>query len=122
MRGKNPASHNNKPKLNVINREVGLTPEQWEAVEKAGDGKISAGARFLINRGISATSDCQDIFSKLPLVGKVKLALELLLENDERGRELGEALLFDLQDLEIESLYSEAQLEGVFSERESFIA
>jgi hypothetical protein len=47
-KGSNPNSHNNKPKLGVKHREVGLTPEHWEVVKQVGEGNYSRGMRSLM--------------------------------------------------------------------------
>ena len=74
--------------------------------------------RSLLSTAISLNCDDQrELFSKLPILGQVKLALELLLEDDPKGKELGEAALLDLQDLEIENLYSEAEIEGLIKSK-----
>lgn len=49
-RGKNPNSHNNKPKMpDKIIRDIGLTEGEWEQVDKLGKGKgYSQGIRNLL--------------------------------------------------------------------------
>jgi hypothetical protein len=115
-RGRNPNSHHNKKKINgvgVVNKEVGLPPDQWELVGRIGEGNYSKGVREAVKRYVSLNAETpRELFAKLPLPGKAKLALELLLEGDERGRELGEAVLLELGDLENENLYTEALIEG----------
>lgn len=112
-RGSNSRSHHNKPKLGAENKEIGLLPEQWELAKKIGEGNYSKGVRSLIAASVSLnTKTPNELFAKLPLLGRVKLALELLLEGDDKGRELGESVLLELEDLEIENLYAEAFVEG----------
>lgn len=49
-RGKNPNSHNNKPRIiDGVIRDIKLTPEQWSQVEALGNGKgYSQGIRNLL--------------------------------------------------------------------------
>jgi hypothetical protein len=47
-RGSNPRSHRNKPKLGAVKGIVNLRPDQWDFVEKVGDGNKSEGIRRLI--------------------------------------------------------------------------
>lgn len=51
-RGKNLNSHHNKPKMpDRVTKDINLTAEQWEQVEKLGNGKgYSQGIRELLNR------------------------------------------------------------------------
>lgn len=49
-RGKNPNSHHNKPKMpDKIIKDIGLTEDEWEQVERLGNGKgYSQGIRNLL--------------------------------------------------------------------------
>ncbi|MFM6158101.1 MAG: hypothetical protein ACKPE3_34760, partial [Sphaerospermopsis kisseleviana] len=51
-RGKNPKSHNNKPKIiDGVTRDIKLTPEQWSQVEILGQGQgYSQGIRNLLQK------------------------------------------------------------------------
>ncbi|MFM6137494.1 MAG: hypothetical protein ACKPCP_25680 [Sphaerospermopsis kisseleviana] len=51
-RGKNPKSHNNKPKIiDGVTRDIKLTPEQWSQVEVLGKGQgYSQGIRNLLQK------------------------------------------------------------------------
>ncbi|MFM6003788.1 MAG: hypothetical protein ACKPA7_09845 [Sphaerospermopsis kisseleviana] len=50
-RGKNPKSHNNKPKIDGVTKDIKLTPEQWSQVEVLGKGQgYSQGIRNLLQK------------------------------------------------------------------------
>ncbi|MFM6151392.1 MAG: hypothetical protein ACKPE3_00070 [Sphaerospermopsis kisseleviana] len=51
-RGKNPKSHNNKPKIiDGVTKDIRLTPEQWSQVEILGQGQgYSQGIRNLLQK------------------------------------------------------------------------
>jgi hypothetical protein len=53
------------------------------------------------------------LFVMLPVFGKAKLAIELLLSGDPKAKKYAEAVLLDMEDLEIEHLYEEAITEGI---------
>lgn len=115
-RGSNPNSHGNHRKLNpAIRKEVWLTPEEWETVKNFGNkDNYSTGVAHIIRIALSASVEDLDIlFAKLPHLGKAKLAIQLLLEGHDRAAEYAEAVLIDLEDLEIEHLYEEAYTDGV---------
>lgn len=115
-RGSNPSSHRNKPKLGVQAKEINLTPAQWEVAKQIGGGgdrDYSKGVRQLVDFAISlGATDADKLFSRLPAIGQAKLAIQLLLEGHPKAQELAEAVLIDLEDLEIENLYQEAIVEG----------
>lgn len=49
-RGKNPKSHNNKPRIGGKCRQVKLSEEEWETLKTLGEGKgYSQGIRNLLN-------------------------------------------------------------------------
>jgi hypothetical protein len=111
-KGNNPNSHCNKPEIGEGKR-IFLTSEQWKIAHKVGGNNYSKGVRRLVQAGISSnTEDAEALFAGLPIIGKAKLALRLLLEQHPKGQELAEAVLFDLEDLEIENLYQEAVIDG----------
>jgi hypothetical protein len=48
-RGKNPNSHNNKPKIDGTSRQIKLSEEEWEILKTLGEGKgYSQGIRNLL--------------------------------------------------------------------------
>jgi len=50
-RGKNPNSHNNRAIPGLMSKDISLTEEQWQTVEKIGSGKgYSQGVRNLLAR------------------------------------------------------------------------
>ncbi len=49
-RGKNPNSHNNKPKIDGTSRQIKLSEEEWKILKNLGEGKgYSQGIRNLLN-------------------------------------------------------------------------
>jgi hypothetical protein len=105
--GYNPASHNNKPKLSVVACEITLTTEQWAIASQLGEGNKSLGMRRAIDLVVSlGATDSDKLFSRLPAIGKAKLAIQLLLDCEDSDRKnaiaLAESVLIDLEDLEIE--------------------
>lgn len=113
-RGSNPNSHKNKPFLGVEPKEITLTPQQWEIAKTLGEGSYSKGVRSLIDFAISLGATNSDkLFAKLPAIGKAKLAIQLLLEDHPKAQEIAEAVLLDLEDLEIEHLYEDVIVDGV---------
>lgn len=118
-RGTNPNSHGNNIKIEsekAIAKEITLYQHHWEIAKKLGGGgdrDYSKGVRVLADIAISAGAENVDkLFSKLPVLSKVKIALQMLLEGHENSTEYAEAVLVDLEDLEIENAYQEAILEG----------
>lgn len=102
-----------KGKPSLLNKEVSLLSQEWELVKKVGKGNYSQGLHSLLSVAFSLQSENNlELFVQLPLVGRVKLALELLLEDKKEGRELAEAVLLELEDLEFENLHKEAEAEG----------
>ncbi len=61
------------------------------------------------------------LFATLPHLSKAKLALQLLLDGHPQSREYGEAVLLDLEDLEIEALYDESAYEDTESAKDCWI-
>jgi hypothetical protein len=50
-RGKNPNSHNNRAIPGLLSKDINLTEEQWQTVEKMGSGKgYSQGVRNLLGQ------------------------------------------------------------------------
>jgi len=116
-RGSNPNSHGNHRIGSELTDEkkIRLMPKQWEVAQKLGNGNYSKGLRSLVDAAeIAAGAEDADIlFTKLPYLGKAKLAIQLLLQGHSKASEYAEAVLLDLEDLEIENLYEEAFIKGV---------
>ena len=81
-----------------------MLPETWEAA---------------IALGKSSSDGIDKLFAMLPVFSKAKLAIELLISDHPNAKEYAEAVLIDLEDLEIEALYKEAELEGTLPEPKS---
>lgn len=103
LRGTNPRSHRNKIK-NKVRSSVTLRPETWEAA---------------IALGKSSSDGIDKLFTMLPVFNKAKLAIELLLSGHPNAKEYAEAILIELEDLEIEALYKECEIEGTLPEQKS---
>lgn len=86
LRGTNSRSHGNKTQSKVRS-SVTLRPETWEAA---------------IALGKSSSDGIDKLFAMLPVFGKAKLAIKLLLSDHLNAKEYAEAVLIELEDLEIE--------------------
>lgn len=95
-RGSNPKSHNNKPRLGLDYKEIGLKSEDWYLAKQIGGGNASKGVR--------------ELFARLPIFYQIKLYLE---QQAAQGDEIAESLLWELEGLEIEALKEDAIADGV---------
>lgn len=104
LRGTSPRSHGNNNKGGKRKSSVSLSPETWQQA---------------IALGKSSSDGIDKLFAMLPVFGKAKLAIELLLENHPNAKEYAESVLIDLEDLEVENLYKECEIEGTLPEPKS---
>jgi hypothetical protein len=102
LRGKNPRSHGNNNKGGKVKRNVSISPSTEMRSRILGDS---------LSDGLDKSVD--KLFVILPVFGKAKLAIELLLSGDPKAKEYAEAALLDMEDLEIEHLCKEAITEGI---------
>lgn len=79
----------------AIAGDVTLTKRQWKTFKELGNGNRSRGIR-----------------RSLTTLSKAKLAIELLLTKHDKAEEFAEAILLELEDLEIEQLYKDAIIDG----------
>lgn len=103
-RGTNRNSHGNHSKGGKEKTSVSLLPVTIEKAKAIGDN---------LSDGIDR------LFAILPVFSKSKLAIEMLLSDHPQAREYAEAVLIDLEDLEIEQAYEEAKIEGDLPEPKS---
>ncbi|HEY9598192.1 MAG TPA: hypothetical protein V6D33_11035 [Cyanophyceae cyanobacterium] len=59
------------------------------------------------------------LFAQLPVLGRAKVAIQMLLEGHPQGQEYAESVLIELEELEIEQAYEEARIEGALPEPKS---
>ena len=59
------------------------------------------------------------LLAQLPVFGRAKVAIQMLLEGHPQGQEYAEFVLIELEDLEIEQAYEEARIEGALPESKS---
>lgn len=97
LRGQNPASHGNRKKTKE-KRSVSLTPQTWEQAIKLAE---------------SSSEGIDKLFAMLPVFQRAKVAIMMLIEQHPNAKEYAEAVLIDLEDLEIETLYKECETEGL---------
>jgi hypothetical protein len=83
------------------------------ASEKLTKASLSSG----FDRGEVASS----LFVILPIFGRAKLAIELLIANDPVGHQYAESVLLDMENLEIENLYEECKIDGFIQEGTTWI-
>ena len=93
-----------------VEKRLTLLPSTIEAAESLG----SHGSKPSVSDGIDR------LFRQLPAFKKCKVLLQLIAENPEIAGILVdqiEALLYDLEDLEIEQAYEESVIEGAIEVR-----
>lgn len=125
-RGNNPNSHGNNNGKKTIAKEVTMLPEQWAIAEKAGKGNFSKGLR----KAIEAIGDIQDstegslaqffgsasqdkLFVQSPTFSKVMLFVELVAASNSSFVPQAEALLDELDTLDISHTYDECVADGI---------
>jgi hypothetical protein len=104
LRGTNPRSHGNHNKGGKVKNSVSLLPETWEAA---------------IALGKSSSEGIDKLFAMLPVFQKSKLVIELLLAKHPKAEEYAEAVLLELEDLEIETRYKECEADGIIVPKSS---
>lgn len=91
-KGNNPNSQKNliagRNNKNAISTSLTLSQEARKSISKIGGGNMS--------RGVESMSE---------IISDAKLAIECLMSGHPAGRELGEAVLFKLEEVEIEQAY-----------------
>jgi hypothetical protein len=125
-RGSNPNSHGNNKGKKAVAKEVTMLPEQWAIAEKAGKGNFSKGLR----KAIEAVGDVEDLsensvsrffesasqdklFVQSPTFQKVMLFVELVAASDSSFALQAEALLDELDTLDISHTYDECFADGM---------
>jgi hypothetical protein len=112
--GMNPNSHgNNKkaPEDRAIAKEVTLYDRHWKIAHKLGNTEYSRGLRVLADMAISTEAENIDkLFATLPVMSRVKIALQMILENKEHSKitEYAKNVLLDLEELEVKQAYTKA--------------
>jgi len=66
-----------------------------------------------LSSGFSRGEVTEKLFVILPIFGRAKLAIELLIANDPVGLRYAESVLHSMQELEIENLYEECRIDGI---------
>lgn len=108
MRGTNTRSHGNHNKGGKVKSSVSLRPETRKCAIILGE-TVSDGLDIGIDK----------LFAVLPVCSKAKLAIEWLISDHPNAKEYAEAVLLELENLEIEALYEEAKLEGMLPYQKS---
>lgn len=125
-RGSNPNSHGNNKGKKAVSKEVTMLPEQWAIAQKAGKGNFSKGLR----KAIEVIGDVEDLsessvskffesasqdklFVQSPTFQKVMLFVELVAASDSSFAPQAEALLDELDSLDISHTYDECVADGM---------
>lgn len=116
-KGSNPNSKANlvagKNKKCVTRTELTLTQKTRKAIAAAGDGNMSEGVEKMASLFEEMSQD--RLFAQAPVFARCKFLLEAIASNPGQVSALLdriEAVLIDLQDLEISEAYKEAVLDG----------
>ena len=125
-RGSNPNSHGNNKGKKTVAKEVTMLPEQWTIAQKAGKGNFSKGLR----KAIEAVGDIENLsessfsrffeaasqdklFVQSPTFAKVMLFIEIVAASDSTFAPQAEALLDELDTLDISHTYDECVADGM---------
>ncbi|GIW59531.1 MAG: hypothetical protein KatS3mg087_0597 [Patescibacteria group bacterium] len=114
-KGSNPRSQSNlvagKNKKNAVKTTLTLSPAARKNLQKSGN--MSAAIESIFGEMTS-----NRLFYQSPIFSQCKHLLEMLAENPEKAEEMRdriEAILLEMEDLEIEEGYREARLEGAIA-------
>lgn len=102
-----------KPKGKAPQAQLGLPIELYNALDALGRANKIINPRN--GRG-NRTKVIERLFAQLPVFGKAKTAIEMLIYDHPQAKEYAKSVLIDLEDLEIEQAYEEAKIEGDLSE------
>ncbi|MBD0345970.1 MAG: hypothetical protein ICV63_14340 [Coleofasciculus sp. Co-bin14] len=84
--------------------QIGLPTELYDALDTLGRVNGIVNPR---NGHGNRTKVIERLFAQLPVFSKAKIAIEILLEGHPQAREYAEAILTELEDLEIEQAYED---------------
>jgi hypothetical protein len=104
LRGTNPNSRGNNNKGGKVKKSFSLRPETI-----ARSRQLGTSASDGLDKGIDK------LFVMLPVFSKAKLAIKLLIQKHPKAEEYAEAVLLELEDLEIETLYKECEAGGIIA-------
>lgn len=114
-KGQNPRSRQNliagANKKNAVKTTLTLSPTARENLKKSGNMSQTIESIFGEMKG-------DRLFYQSPIFSQCKHLLEMLAENPEKAEEMRdriEAILLEMEDLEIEEGYREARLEGAIA-------
>lgn len=97
------------PKGKAPQVQMGLSKKLYDALDSL--GKVNGITNPRNGQG-NRTKVIERLFAQLPVFSRAKVAIEMLLEGYPQAKEYAEAVLIELEDLEIEQAYEEAKIEG----------